>query len=105
MATSTASRRVMARSDQGFTLVEVIVAMSITLFVIMGLLGASVSAVRASAAARIDQQAGDVLSSALEDTRSLDYSAIAMEPGDIASDLDISGNPPVWIVPNGIGPE
>ena len=98
-------------SDGGFTLIEVVAAMGIAMFVLSALLMASISAVKASVSARVDQQAGDLLTKTLEDTRSLDFGAIAMSSADIVSDPTISGTvgststPPVWTVPNGVGPE
>lgn len=99
------SRRVTADSDQGFTLVEVVVAMAIVAFLLMGLLSASLSAVRAATSARIDQQAGDLVSSRIEELRSQPFSAIAMRPADVATDGSITGTPASWVVPNNVGPE
>ena len=110
MNTTRAARRPRAH-DGGFTLIEVVAAMGIAMVVLSALLMASISAVKASVSARVDQQAGDLLTKTLEDTRSLDFGAIAMSATDITSDPAITGTvgststPPVWTVPNGVGPE
>lgn len=105
MKATSRSRKVTADSDQGFTLVEVVVAMAIVGFLLMGLLSASLSAVRAATSARIDQQAGNLVTSTLEQLRSQPFSTLAMRPGDITTDGTITGTPAVWTVPNGVGTE
>ena len=108
-------RQAKEESDAGFTLVEVIAAMGIAAIVLTALLGATISAARASITARVDQQAGDLLVKTLEDLRSLDYGAVALTPAAVAADSSIvtpaeNGACPAeadacWTVPNGIGLE
>lgn len=99
--------------EDGFTLVEVVVAMGIAGLTLLALLGATISGARASLDARINQQAADVLTKTLEDLRSLDYGAVAMADSDLTGDDTIvaatgSGECTAdwcWEVPNGVGVE
>ena len=99
--------------DSGGSLVEIVVAMGIASLVLAALLGATISAARASVEARIDQQASDLLTKSLEDLRSLDYGAVAMATGDLTSDPSIAAASSAeactvtycWEVPNDVGVE
>lgn len=96
-----ASQRLPADSDAGVSLVEIIVAMSMAGIVLVALLGSSIVAARATVSARVNQQAGDLLTKSIEDMRSLDFAALSMRTTDLARDADIVGTPPAWTVPNG----
>ncbi len=77
--------RVVPRGDEGFSLMETMVAMGIAVIALLSLLGTSVYAVRTSVEARKNQQAGDLVNSAMEETRSLDYSAVTMISSNVAA--------------------
>ncbi|TXH45107.1 MAG: prepilin-type N-terminal cleavage/methylation domain-containing protein [Actinobacteria bacterium] len=98
-----AGKRVGEHRDEGFSLVEVLVAMAVAAVILTGLLGATIAAAQASLSARIDQQAGELLTKTIEDTRSLDYGAVAMATTDVAADPSVTAGK--WTVPNGVGAE
>lgn len=96
-----ARRRSPADPDAGVTLVEIIVAMTMAGIVLVALLGASIAAAKATVNARVNQQAGDLLTKSIEDMRSLDYAALSLRTSDLTADPEITGTPLAWQVPNG----
>ena len=81
--------RLRAGDEDGFTLVETMVALGIAASVLLALLASTLFAVRATVTARQNQEAGNYLNQAIELTRSLDYGAITMRTGDLAGDPNI----------------
>lgn len=81
------------RGDDGFTLVESLVALTIAAAVLAALGAATLTAARASVAARAAQQAGNLLNEYVEAARSADYTAVTMVASDLAGDPEISGSP------------
>jgi type II secretory pathway pseudopilin PulG len=76
-------------ADEGFTLVEVVVALALAVGVLLALLSSSVFAIRATLDGRQNQQAGDYLSQAIEAARSLDYGSLSMRSSDLGTDANI----------------
>ncbi|MGZ6792887.1 MAG: type IV pilus modification PilV family protein [Mycobacteriales bacterium] len=72
-----------ARADDGFSLVEVIVALTITVIAFGALAFGLVSGVHTSLLAQQNQQAGDLLSQTVEASRALGYDSLAMRPTDL----------------------
>jgi prepilin-type N-terminal cleavage/methylation domain-containing protein len=72
------------RGDDGFTLVEAVVALTLVAIVMMGFAVAMVGSVRAGMVARQNQQAGDVLTKSIEEVRALTYSGTALDPADVS---------------------
>lgn len=70
-------------AEDGFSLVETIVAMGIAATVILGMLASSAFATKATVASRQNQQAADLLNRSLEAARSLNYAAVAMVTGQL----------------------
>lgn len=96
-----------AATDRGFSLTEVLAALAIAGVVLTALLGATISAARASVNARVNQQAADLLTRSIEEVRAYDFGSISMATASLASDPTITGTAPnfTWVVPNGIGTE
>lgn len=86
-------RRRRTTGDEGFSLAEVLVAMSIVATGLLGLLGSTLYSVKATVAGRHNQQAADYVNEALEEIRSFDYAAVTMKDGtsELASDPAIVG--------------
>ena len=61
------------RGEDGFGLIEVVVALGVMAIVLLALLSSTVFAVQATVDARRNQQAADYLNRAVEQVRSLDY--------------------------------
>jgi prepilin-type N-terminal cleavage/methylation domain-containing protein len=102
-------RAVLRRRHQadGFTLIELIVALTIATVVFSAMAAAGLAGVRASVVARQNQQAVDVLNRAVEQARSVSYASLAMVTSDlqVGDDAITPGSPPSYDVPNGIGSE
>jgi type II secretory pathway pseudopilin PulG len=69
--------------DDGFSLVEAVVALMIATVVFTALAFALIGGAKAGLLAQQNQQAGDVLNQAVEDARSLSYGALAIRPADL----------------------
>lgn len=93
------SRRI--RGDDGFTLVESVVALAIAAAVLAALAAATLLATRASISARAAQQAGNLLNERVEQVRSMDYAAVTMVQSDLAGDARITGSGPYTFADNG----
>ncbi len=102
-------RAVLRRRQEadGFTLIELIVALTIATVVFSAMAAAGLAGVRASVVARQNQQAVDVLNRLVEQTRGVNYATVAM----VTSDLQVGDNAittgptPKYTVPNGVGQE
>ncbi|MEO8107973.1 MAG: prepilin-type N-terminal cleavage/methylation domain-containing protein [Actinomycetes bacterium] len=94
------------READGFTLIEVIVALSIATVVFSAMAAAGLAGVKASVVARQNQQAVDVLNRLVEEARGVNFATLAMVTSDLqVGDNAITGSPPRYTVANGIGPE
>jgi len=71
--------------DDGFSLIESVVAMSIATIALLALGLSFIGVVQAAAFSRENQQAGDVLNQALEQARALPYDSLSMQ----TTDLDV----------------
>lgn len=71
--------------DEGFSLVEAIVALAIATAVFTALAFALIGAAKSALLSQQNQQAGDVMNKAVEDARALPYQSLALRP----SDLDV----------------
>jgi prepilin-type N-terminal cleavage/methylation domain-containing protein len=92
--------------SDGFTLIELVVALTIATVIFSAMAAAGLAGVRASTIARQNQQSVDVLNRALEEARGISYASLAMVESDLQVDDDaISGSPPQYTVPNGVGAE
>ena len=100
-----ARRRRAADDESGFTLLEVVIGMSIlaAIFVAGGsVLARSLSGVLYS---RQNQQVADVISEEIESLRAVSYAAVAMESADLAGDTAITESfGDKWFDPDGAGP-
>jgi prepilin-type N-terminal cleavage/methylation domain-containing protein len=94
------------RRDDGFTLIEVIVALGISAVIFSAMLAAGIAGVRASVVARQNQQSVDVLNRLVEETRAVSYANVAMVPSDLSvgDSAIVTGSTPKYSVP-GIGTE
>lgn len=94
-------------SDEGFTLVEMVVALLIATVIFSAMAAAGIAGVRSSVIARQNQNAVDVLNRTLEQARSVDFASLAM----VSSDLQVNdtaittGTTPRYLVPGGVGLE
>ena len=91
--------------DEGFGLIEMIVALLIAGVVFGALATTLVAGLRTSLYGRQNQQATDLMTAQLERLRAMDFGSLAMQPGDLAGDSRITncaGNP---CVPVGAGTE
>ncbi len=102
-------RAVLRRRQEadGFTLIELVVALSIATVVFSAMAAAGLAGVRASVVARQNQQAVDVLNRLVEQTRGVNYATVAMVTSDLqVGDTAITTGPtPRYTVPNGVGQE
>jgi prepilin-type N-terminal cleavage/methylation domain-containing protein len=78
-------RRITRRAtcDDGFTLIEQIVALMIAAVIFMSLTYALIGGLKQSAFAQQNQQAGDILNQAVEKSRALPYDSLAMVTTDL----------------------
>src|SRR3954451_5479171 len=79
------SRRVCRSVDDGFSLVETVIAMTIAGVIFSTLAFALVGGVHASVLSQQNQQAGDVLNQAVEQARALKYDQLTMQASDLAT--------------------
>lgn len=102
-------RRAVRRREtaSGFTLIELVVALSIATVVFSAMAAAGLAGVRASVVARQNQQVVDILNRMVEESRSLSYTSMAMVDSDLQVNDDAisTGSTPTFDVPNGIGSE
>ena len=73
-------------SDDGFTLVEMIVAMLLATIVFTALAGAAMAGLRATVASRQNQQATDFMTRDLERSRLVDFAALGHTATDLVGD-------------------
>lgn len=96
MLTDWRSRR-RAVADEGFTLIEAIAAIAVAALMLTAVAFAAVTGIHGSTEARINQQAGDVIESAIESARAQSYDNLVMSGSDstLATDprLTTSGCP------------
>jgi len=78
--------RTQSRGDDGFTLLEVVVALVIAAVMFTALAGVSISALRGAAIARQNTQAADIGNAVLEDARTQAYAGLSMVPSDLSGD-------------------
>jgi prepilin-type N-terminal cleavage/methylation domain-containing protein len=97
-------RQWLARSHEsdGFTLIELIVALSIATVVFSAMAAAGLAGVRASTVARQNQQSVDVLNRAVEEARAISFASLAMVESDLQVNDDAisTGSTPEYAVPN-----
>lgn len=95
-----------AQDNDGFTLIEIVVALMISTVIFSAMAAAGIAGVRASVIARQNQNAVDVLNRLVEEARTIDYAELAMVDSDLSvGDSAIStGGTPTYSVP-GIGSE
>ena len=96
-----------ARAEEGFTLLETIVAMSIVVSVLVATAGVLVNMLGGALLARQNQQSAEVLSEEIERVRAAGYSAVAMVAEDLAGDDAVTGpdaSGDHWFDPDGAGP-
>jgi prepilin-type N-terminal cleavage/methylation domain-containing protein len=92
-------------SDEGFSLVESVVALVIAGIVFSALASSTVAAIRASLAGRQNQQATDFMTRELERARSLDFGALAHTAADVAGDSRLTSCAGGYCLdPDGAGP-
>lgn len=86
----------------GFTLIELIVALAIATVVFSAMAAAGLAGVRASTVARQNQQSVDVLNRAVEEARARSYTSLAMVSSDLQVNDDAisTGGTPEYTVPN-----
>lgn len=95
-----------ARSrDAGFTLIETMVALGIAMVMFAALGAVSIAGLQSVVLSRQNQQAADVLNRAVEQARSLPFGNLSMKTTDLGGDPAITGTPPTYVVPGGIGAE
>ncbi len=92
------------RGDDGFTLVEVVIAMVIVFVVMSAMLTLYVGSLGTTVAAKQRQAASAVATQNLERLRALPYDVIraGLNSGDLAGDANVSGSSPRRLVLNGI---
>src|SRR4051812_32034176 len=78
------------RPDDGFTLVEAVIALMVLALVASALTASVVAGVRASLVSRQNQRAADFMTRALEEARQKDFSALGHVQGDLAGDPRVS---------------
>lgn len=72
------------RRDEGFTLIESVVALGIATIVFMALAFALIGGVHQALFAQQNQQAGDLLNKTVEQARGIGYDSLAMRPTDLS---------------------
>lgn len=85
-------RRLLLRGDDGFTLVEAVVALAIAVIVFMALTFALIGGAHEVLLAQQNQQAGDVVNQVVEQARSIGYDTLLMQNSDLTNSLDPLGS-------------
>lgn len=81
------------RAEGGFSLVEMVVAMTVAALMLTSAAYVLGSSTKTIVAARANSQAAEIISEALEQLRATSYAAVAMDPNDLASDARLVGSP------------
>lgn len=98
-------RRARMRRDEGFSLIEVVVALGLMAVILLALLSSSVFAVQATVDARKNQQAADYLNQAIETARGLDYADAVLLTSQVTGDPAVVTTAGVARFDPGSGPE
>jgi len=85
-------RRLLLRGDDGFTLIEAVVALAITVIVFMALSFAMIGGAHEVLLAQQNQQAGDVVNQVVEQARGIGYDSLVMQDNDLSNSLDPIGS-------------
>jgi len=85
-------RRLLLRGDDGFTLIEAVVALAIAVIVFMALTFALIGGAHEVLLAQQNQQAGDVVNQVVEQARSINYDTLLMQDSDLTNSLDPNGS-------------
>jgi prepilin-type N-terminal cleavage/methylation domain-containing protein len=85
-------RRLLLRGDDGFTLIEAVVALAIAVIVFMALTFALIGGAHEVLLAQQNQQAGDVVNQVVEQARSISYDTLLMQDSDLPNALDPLGS-------------
>jgi type II secretory pathway pseudopilin PulG len=93
------------RTDEGFSLVEVVVSLGIVSVVFLALAAATLTGVKGTLVARQNQQALDAVNQAIEGVRSLEYAATTMVTSDLSGDSAITRSGGVYVYNPGTGAE
>src|SRR6478735_3198498 len=75
--------RLRPHGDEGFSLLEAVIAITVAGVIFAGVGAATVSSVKAVLVGRTVQQASDVAEQAMESMRSLGYDAVSMKDSDL----------------------
>jgi Tfp pilus assembly protein PilV len=89
--------------DSGFTLVEAVVALFVLGVIFTALAAAAMGSLRASLISRVEQQAIDFATEALEKTRAADYYSLANVSADVSGDPAVSSCGPDLCMDPGTG--
>ena len=94
-------------SEDGFTLIETVIALAIATIMFAALGAVSLAGLHSVVLSRENQQAADVLNRAIEHARSIPFGNLTMQTGDLSvGDAGtITGTPPAYLVPGGVGSE
>lgn len=85
-------RRLLLRGDDGFTLIEAVVALTISVVVFMALSFAMIGGAHEVLLAQQNQQAGDVVNQVVEQARSIGYDSLVMQDSDLTNAVDSLGS-------------
>src|SRR5439155_21438600 len=98
-------RRVRRADDDGFSLIEQVVALLVAAIVFLAVAVMAIAGMKASVNSRLNQQAIDILNRSIEQARAMTYAQLTMVSTDLSTgDTSITGTPKVWTVP-GVGQE
>lgn len=84
-------RRLTLRGDDGFTLIEAVVALAIAVIIFMALTFALIGGAHEVLLAQQNQQAGDVVNQLVEQARTVSYDSLLMQDSDLTNPLDPLG--------------
>jgi len=85
-------RRLTLRGDDGFTLIEAVVALAIAVIIFMALTFALIGGAHEVLLAQQNQQAGDVVNQLVEQARTISYDSLSMQTSDLTNPLDPLGS-------------